>query len=331
MSSIVPIIATSAIPFVSLLSFSVYLTSHPDSPINTLRQGRVALPTTRHEALDGTTVEEKDPFDIVDAAVCNDGDPVGAEQFWKSTFRRKIALLLLLVPPFVCNILLLIFTILSFAGDAASDDKTRAILLPTLLVPAHIVTVILALWYLRQSTTKSHWPTTVHLSIGIAVQMLVLAFLALLPSTPLPRTPTSFSATFIRMDTFALPALTPLNVLTPLLPLLHLPPLLVVLFIRRGPPLYLALDVIYPPKITESVPLQAEALDSSVPNVTQEAQCTVVDWLLFSYATDVVKKGYVSDSMEVWDLPILQANMRESPVRRRLRRANASCRICSPL
>jgi hypothetical protein len=86
------------------------------------------------------------------------------------------------------------------------------------------------------------------------------------------------------------------------------------LFIRRGPPLHVDPRIIYPPKITNSIPPLDPILDPSKPNLTEEAEVTVAEWMLFSYATNVIKKGYTAETMDVWDLPVLMANMRRFPI-----------------
>ncbi|OCF33530.1 ATP-binding cassette transporter [Kwoniella heveanensis BCC8398] len=309
MASYLPIISTTLIPLTSLTSFTIYLSTHPSSPFRRLvKDGQIALPTHNGEGLDDYSElegEEKDAFDIDEPLVCEDGIPVEPEKFWASMRWRKWAVLLSMIPPIACNIALLVFTILS---DMRGDERTRAILLPSLLLPAQFVTVVLATWHLRQNETYAHWATTIHLAVDIFVQFLILATLALLPSTPMPSS-RGLLATFARVDLFMLPR-SPVNILKPLLPILYLLPLGFILSIQRGPPLYLPLDVIYPSKILEAVPEGTESLDPSKPNVTPEVQATVPEWLLFGYATGVVRKGYVSESLDVWDLPILPKGLR---------------------
>ena len=90
---------------------------------------------------------------------------------------------------------------------------------------------------------------------------------------------------------------------------LHLPPLLILLFIRRGPRLILPVSVVYPAKITEAIPDDHPSLDPSIANVTEEVQCTIPEWLLFGYATNVIRHGYYAETMDVWDLPIVGARL----------------------
>ncbi|WVR08055.1 hypothetical protein IAU60_005101 [Kwoniella sp. DSM 27419] len=302
MSHLIPIASTVLIPLTSLTSFTIYLSTHRSSPVRHLfHRGQIELPTHTGEGLDGSI--EKDAFDIDDPVVCQDGTPVDPDRFWQSMHRRKLAVLFLMTPPLVVNILLLVFTILS---SIHGDERLRATLLPSLLLPAQIVTIVLTLWHLGQNETYSHWATTIHLSVDIFMQFLVLAILALMPSTPMPG---SQHRSMLRE--LAVPQGDKrIQILQPLLPILYLLPLFAILSIRRGPPLYLPLSAIYPAKIVDAVPEDADALDPSKPNVSAEVQATVPEWLLFGYATSVIRKGYVAESLDVWDLPILPKGLR---------------------
>ncbi|WRT69694.1 uncharacterized protein IL334_006684 [Kwoniella shivajii] len=309
MSQLIPIIATVFIPLTSLTSFTIYLSTHPTSPARALFQKSIALPTHNGEGLDGELENvEKDPFDIQDPIVCQDGTAVEPERFWTSMWRRKLAVFMLMIPPLVCNILLLVFTILSKIPD--EEERTRAILLPSLLLPSQAVTLLIAFWHLSQHTTEPHWTTTIHLAVDIFMQFLILACLALLPSTPFPSAPSAISAWFVQADIFRLPEFKPIDILKIVLPILYAAPLLAILSIRRGPPLYLPLEALYPAKIINAVPAGTDSLDSSKANVSAEVQANVPEWLLFGYATPVIRKGYVSESLDVWDLPILPKGLR---------------------
>ncbi|OXG63652.1 ATP-binding cassette transporter [Cryptococcus neoformans CHC193] len=316
MSHVLPIAATALIPFTTLTSFTIYLTTHPSSPIKRIiRQQDIALPVHNGEALDGT-LDDKDPFDIDDPVVCEDGTPVEPQQFWISTWKRKLAVIGLMIPPLICNVLLFISSLLAPSNDV--EDRQRNIILPALLLPSQTVTLIVGFWHLSQNEVSSHWPTTIHNAIDIFTQFIVLAFLALLPSSPLPSSPVSpevFGAA--PPDAYS----SSLAFLKALLPILYLPPLVAILSVRRGPPLYLPLEAIYPSKIISSVPPDAQSLDPRKANVSPEVQATIPEWLLFGYATDVIRKGYVSESLDVWDLPILPRTLRALYQFKRMKRA----------
>jgi hypothetical protein len=309
MSTLAQVLSTALIPLTSLSSFSIYLASHPESPIKQLlKPSGIALPTHRDEALDGTTLE-KDVFDFEDKEVSIDGTPVEPERFWASMRKRKIALLMALLLPIICNIVSLAFTITS---GLRGEELSKALLIPILIIPSHVVTVVLSVYYLRQTTTPSHWSTTVHLATNIFIQFLILAIRALLPTTPLPHPPSEFGS-ISGLGLLSIPSWIPLEILKALLPIAHLPALLIILNIPRGPALYMPLAAIYPPKIINAIPADHASLDPSVPNVTQEVEVTVPDYLMFNYTTAVVRKGYYAETMDVWDLPILTAGMRALP------------------
>lgn len=303
MPTIAAVLSTALVPLTSLTSFSIYLAAHPSSPIERFVRRPIKLPIHRDEALDGTL--EKDPFDLTDPVIYKDGYPVDAERFWSKTKRLKLGFLLTMLLPLVCNIVQLVFIALS---GLEGDKMTRAILVPVLLVPSHLVTVVLGSWYLRQNETSSHWNTTIHLGVNAGIQFLVIAAIALLPSDPFP---TSRIHTLVHLPHFSIPK-DPIGITRSLLPVLSIPPLLIILSIRRGPPLHFPLTAIYPARISEAIPANADGLDPRKENVSEEVQCTIPDWLLFSYATNVVKRGANSDTMDVWDLPVLQASQRES-------------------
>ncbi|KAL7425146.1 hypothetical protein Q5752_000834 [Cryptotrichosporon argae] len=313
-------IAGSAVmPFVALTSLSVFLSTHPASPAYALfhRRKRVALPTHANEALDGADGAGlgpvRDPFDVVNPAAEHDGDPIGAETFWRGQYRQKLALLALLVPPFAANVALLVLTTLATAGSTP-DDRARAIIVPVLLVPAHLVVVILGVSALAHASTDRHWPSTLHLATTLGTQFVMLTMLAILPKVPLPSEPAfHIDAMFDRTGSFALPTGL-VNILTAILPILHIPPLLVATVgLRRGPPLHLPIEAIYPPKITEAVPASHPARDPSVPNVIRETDVNVVESIYYGYCTEVVYRAHERDTMDVCDLPILRKEQRALP------------------
>lgn len=304
MTEHIPTVATALIPLTSLVSLSIYISSHPRSLARRLfRSTEITLPTQNGEGL----LPEKDPFDIHDGDIHGDGTALNPERFWASTRRRKIGLLATFLIPFAANIALLVLSV----QEKPDSQPFDPVIPPALLLPSHVVTILLAVWYLSHNDTASHWATTIHITAGIFVQFIVLAIIALLPHEPFPQRPESFmSANFLRSDLLSFPD-QPIPLLRALLPIVHFIPLLVVLFIRRGPPLFVQLDELYPPKIVQAIPVDNPSLDPTQSNVCEEVQATIPEWLMFGYVTNVVKKGYYSETMDVWDLPVLTSNMRE--------------------
>lgn len=300
MAPIVAIAATSLIPLVSLVSLSLYLVSHPASPAYTLFQRRgVQLPIGSQEGLQA----EHDAFELEDPVVCQDGVPIQPDRFWRRQRQLKVALFLSYLLPVAANIALLVLTILSSQG-LEEHERVRALLLPTFLMPAQLATLLMAYWFFPQNETPSHWSTTIHLSFGIFTQFMVLGFLAILPSTPIPTKPISFASVS------AHPPVNIITILTSAVPVLTFVPLLIILSIRRGPPMYLPLKALLPAKQIDRIPEGHPSLNPDLPNVTAEVQVTVVEWMLFSYTGELIERAKVNDSMDVWDLPILPANLR---------------------
>lgn len=331
LSTLVPVLSTALLPLTSVLSLSIFFATHPRSPTRTLIHRRIALPTYRNEGLNGEIdedeeIDEKDPFEIDDPIVRSEGIPVHPERFWSSTWKRKMGLLLTMLLPFGCNIAILVLTVLS--SYPSVDEKSRALAAPACIAAAHIPTLMMMYWYLSHNETKSNWQTTIHLSTNLCIQFLVIAVLALLPSTPPPRRHAEVAvdtlALFTRWDVIKLPPMTPLRTLQSILPVLQFIPLLIAATIRRGPPLHLPLHNIYPAKIVEAVPETHESLDPNQRNVSQEVEANVLEYLYFSYATPVIQKGSVATSMDVWDVPILPPSLRELPYRVASRKADLS-------
>lgn len=306
MPNLITIFATAAIPASSLISLTIYLTLHPASPILRLVSRPVQLPVHRDEALDGTL--EHDPFDLADPVIRKDGYPVDAERFWRRTKWMKLAFLATMLPAVGVNIARLV---LIATSHLEGDELTRAMLIPILVIPAHLVTLLMGSWYLRHNEMHAHWNTTIHLAINVFMQFLVIATLTLLPSEPLPTRRHEFVD--LALASFPYPKLprTAMAWTRLLLPLAHIPPLAIILSIRRGPPLHFPLTAIYPPRITDAIPEGAPGADPTKTNVNEETRATIPEWLIFSYATNVVKRGAVSESTDVWDLPVLQASFRE--------------------
>jgi hypothetical protein len=313
LSDLVPVLSTALLPITSFISLSIFLSTHPRSPTRHLRRKAVALPVHTNEGLDGEVdAVEKDPFEIDDPVVRKEGIPVNPRKFWASTWKRKVCLLAAMLLPFGCNIALLVMTALR--NYPSLDVRTKALSIPIFILASHIPTIMTMYWYLSHNDVKSNWQTTIHLSADLVVQFLVIAILVLLPPTPPPRRHAEVyfgEALFTRWDVIKMPHLSAHHTLYILLPFLQLIPFAIVCFIRRGPPIHLPMKAIYPPKIVEAIPFDHEALDVNVPNVSEEVEANVLEWMFFSYATPVIKKGSTAESMNVWDVPIMPISLRK--------------------
>lgn len=318
LSSLVPVLGTALLPLTAFISLSIFLSTHPRSPTRTLVRRRIALPVHRDEGMDGEvdegSLEEKDPFEIDDPVVRSEGLPINPERFWSSTWRRKALLLAWMIFPFGCNIAIIVLTALS--SYPTVDEKTHALITPCFVSASHLPTLFMMYLYLSHDNTKSNWQTTIHISTNLCAQFLVIALLALLPSTPPSRRHAELVNTiamFSRWDVIGFPVMTPLRTLQSVLPILQFIALAIAVHVRRGPPIHLPLHAIYPAKIVEAIPPTHESVDPNRRNVSEEVEANILEWMFFSYATPVIKKGSVAASMDVWDVPVLPPSLRESP------------------
>ncbi|GMK55034.1 hypothetical protein CspeluHIS016_0200900 [Cutaneotrichosporon spelunceum] len=303
MAAVVVLAATALIPLTSLVSFSLYLSSHPSSPIPpVIRRRHIQLPVTADEGL----APVRDAFEIENPVVCVDGEPVQPRQFWKRQWQLKLALLATYILPVVVNIALLVLTILS-SGGLKEEERVRTLILPAFLSPAHFGTLLMAIWFLRQNETAPHWATTIHLAVNMFTQFLVVGFLAIVPSAPLPTKSVNVGLFVVH------PPIRLISILTSVLPLLQFIPLFIVLNIRRGPEMYIPIKDLLPAKIVEAIPPDHPCLNPDIPNVTHEVSVTIPEWMLFSYSGVLIERSKVNDSMDVWDLPILPADQRALP------------------
>jgi hypothetical protein len=314
LSNLVPVISTALLPLAAFISLSIFLSTHPRSPARNLAKRRVALPIYSDEGLDGIAEEvKKDPFEIDDPVVRQDGTPVNPEKFWSSTWKRKAWLLASMLLPFGCNLAILVLTILR--DYSSSDARTKAVLVPALILASHIPTLVLMYWHLSHNDTKSNWQTTIHLFINLLFQFLVIVILVLLPSTPPPRRHAEIQlleALFAPWDVIRSSHLSSRHILSILLPIFQFVSLALAASIRRGPPIHLPIQAIYPPKTVGAIPQTHPALDPNVRNVSQLVETNILEWILFSYATPVIRMGATAESMDVWDVPILSSSLRES-------------------
>ncbi|BEI79510.1 hypothetical protein CcaverHIS002_0100390 [Cutaneotrichosporon cavernicola] len=303
MAAVIVLAATALIPLVSVVSFSLYLSSHPASPIPLVfRRRQVQLPVIADEGL----APMRDAFEIENPVVCVDGEPVRPEQFWRRQFQLKVALFATYLLPLAANIALMVLTILSSEG-LEEHVRVRMLLLPTFLAPAHLATLIMTMWFFGQHETSTHWATTIHLAANMLTQFMVVGFLAIVPSTPMPTKPISVASFAVH------PPVSLISTLTSVLPLLQFIPLFIVLNIRRGPQMYIPIKELLPAKIFEAIPPDHPCLNPDIPNVTDEVAVTIPEWMLFSYSAVLIERSKLNDSIDVWDLPMLQADQRALP------------------
>ncbi len=207
--------------------------------------------------------------------------------------------------------------------STASDLKTYASMSSILLVPFHIYILFQSLHYLHFNDVTRHWYLTVHLSAILFVGFFTQLVTALLPADP--------SLEVVVPKMLVVSPQSTIEILRMLQPVLLLITGLLVGTMPRGPDLYFPLQKIYTPKTIASVKELAAsdeptktsltAFDRSVPNVTGEASGSVIDFLFFNYCHAVIKTAQTATTLDVWDLPVVRANMRALGMYKLMRKA----------
>jgi len=334
-----------AVPVATLISLLVYVSFAPSGP----DEGKLKLPlhSNQSHGASGYTriaphadededqggnednVTKGDPFDIIDDEVALDGYPIQEEAFWRKVYFRKIMFAISLVPPTVINLVALGLHLSSLSENIVHSRvlTSYATMSYILLVPFHVYLLFQAIHYLGLNDVDRHWFLTVHLSAVLFVGFFTQFLMVLLPADP------SISAVTPKMLLFALasgPRKT-IEILRALQPALLLVAGLLVGTTPRGPKLHFPLEKIYTPKTIaslkemaqsdEATPSSKTALDPSVPNVTGEASGSVIDYLFFNYCMAIIKTAQTSTSLDVWDLPVVRANMRALGLYKAMRKA----------
>lgn len=236
---------------------------------------------------------------------------------------RKYLFIAALLPPLVLNLVTLGF-ILASARSSPVDLPLRGLLLTyavmstLLLVPFHVYTLVQAIRLLALGDVARHWHLVVHLSTIMFVAFFTQLTTALLPADP----SLDVIGRGIGEDDDDSHARTVIEVVRAVQPAVLLLAGLIVATMPRAPPMYFPPDKIYTPKTIVSLREAAKsddpkvhagpraALDAAQPNVTGEASGSVLDYLFFNYCSALIGKAGVLESLDVWDLPVVRANMR---------------------
>ena len=293
-------IAAAAIPAVSLLSLVIYLASPTTSPLRTLRTPGVALPVDDDEPLQGTS-EVQDAFDLSEEKeVFCDGYPVHEDKFWRRTKSLKIAFVVTLLPAVIWNVATL-------TRHLAEGQGAKKQILSFLLLPAHVISLLIGLSLcLAETSTCSLGPDYTSFrsdfhSIHHTVNVHSTSVNSAANTVPRNSTHRSVNSTYLALYCHCSTSCPCLSYAT---------------FAGVRHSTFLWRPYIRP-RSFQPCPRDPCLSTQTIPNVSEEVQCTVPEWLLFSYATPVVKMGNVRETMDVWDLPILPASLR------------ASCRLSS--
>jgi hypothetical protein len=213
---------------------------------------------------------------------------------------RKIVITILLSFAVALNTSALCFALV----NESKDESVVGIL--QLVFALYLV--IISARSVTQTEPESHSASIIHLSTLTTLASLLLATVAMLPSTPLPVIKTRdglplqgiwYSLVFL----YTLACV--LGVTVPLGPLLHHPP-----------------EHIYSAKTVAAITNRETANVCGVigalyafplsPSPSQQCVTGASIWetLLFSYTTKVVWLGNIADNLDIGDLPILAADMR---------------------
>ena len=204
-------------------------------------------------------------------------------------------------------------------GYAFAADERDEILISVLQLLFTLYTLGLTAKSVLQTDVPTHFNDVIHLTSLTTVASLLLASAAVLPDSPPPRLPTSPSllTTLLRFASDD----TALLAISYLLVLLYSGTCFISFTTPLGPPLY------YPP-----LNIYSEKQVKLITNNDPENVCGIVgaspwDTLMFSYTTKVVWLGYVAQTLEIGDLPIVPSNMRASANYSAMRKAGRKYKL----
>ncbi|KIP06804.1 hypothetical protein PHLGIDRAFT_106557 [Phlebiopsis gigantea 11061_1 CR5-6] len=214
-----------------------------------------------------------DPLDVAQPEDVVDGEPIDEAMFWKRMRLRKMLLTLVLLATLALEI----------ARPLHSADTRGAAATTACVVRIAFASyaLLLAASSVGRRDTR-HWTLVVHISCATAAASLLLAASAAVPSRD------------SRLSTYARCAPAAAYLLS----------CAVAITIPRGPPLH------YPSERIYSDETLTAATSGREDNVCGSVSASVLDTLLFSYATKVVTLGTTAGDFEAGDLPLVPARMR---------------------
>ncbi|PIL23137.1 ATP-binding cassette transporter [Ganoderma sinense ZZ0214-1] len=252
-------------------------------------EGKNALPT-----LEDDEGLQRDPFDVTKPEDLVDGKPLDEERFWKRMALRKLVLSFLIGAILVLQSVSLGFAIIaSVGGDIPVCALHTAFALYLLIMAGSAV----------NKTYSAHERAVIHLSALTWFAATLLGTTAILPSTPFPLVPAPAPSSLGAAGKEGAPLGLWYAVLG-----LYCAALVLVITTPRGPKLHFPSEAIYADRTLMQITSKYED------NVDGVTGASVWDYLLFSYTTKVVMLGYTSESLEIGDLPIVEAMMRATAV-----------------
>ncbi|KIJ61804.1 hypothetical protein HYDPIDRAFT_183028 [Hydnomerulius pinastri MD-312] len=234
------------------------------------------LPTSQDESLEDEMT--RDPFAVTKPEDLVDGEPVDEVKFWAKMRVWKILLTLTLSA-------LLVVESISLGWFVSNEASQDVLIQRVLRATSAFYIAALAVRSIGQCNADKHGKSLIHIACLSLVGTSLLFTSAIMPMTASDQGVSS------------LPGLR----YAPLV--LYILSLAISSALPTGPPLHYQPSLIYTQKTIEST------TNHQPDNVSQLTGASVISYILFNFATPVVKLGQ-GDALEIGDLPIVPANMR---------------------
>ncbi|TBU28095.1 multidrug resistance-associated ABC transporter [Dichomitus squalens] len=262
------------------------------------KEGKTALPTF----VEGEEGLLRDPFDVTEPEDLVDGQPLDEQRFWNRMRLRKILLSLLLGAVLAIQAISL--------GWSITESDSVDIMVYSLHTAFALYALILASRSVNQ-TYSAHATAIVHLSALTFTAFVFLAITAIIPSSPFPFSGIPAPSSLMWGSAWVKDG-APLGLWYATLAL-YFAAAAVAVTTPRGPKLHFPSERMYSAKTLMQTTSRYED------NVDEITGASVLDYLLFSYTTKVVMLGYTSESLEIGDLPVLEASMRATALYAQMR------------
>ncbi|EIW78632.1 multidrug resistance-associated ABC transporter [Coniophora puteana RWD-64-598 SS2] len=252
------------------------------------KEGKIKLPSTGDDAL-GSEAKAHDPFDVVLPEDLIDGYPVEEDEYWAQMRLWKVSITANLVVILALETVSLGWAAAALSGLPTGGAGTDLLLVYLFRTLYALYTVTLAAGAVPLTTVRLHRNSVIHLAVLTALAFALQFAISILPISAL--SPAGSSAGALRAlwhATLVLYALSAALSWT----------------IPTGPPLR------FPPERVYAPATNSKTSNKSEDNVSGSTGASVLDFILFSYTTRLVRLVQTAESLEIGDLPILPANMR---------------------
>ncbi|EJC97742.1 multidrug resistance-associated ABC transporter [Fomitiporia mediterranea MF3/22] len=248
------------------------------------KEGQIQLLSDDDDDVLGGSVETTDPFHVTGPEEVIDGYPVDEKRFWAKIRLRKLAL------SWTAAALLAVQTGV-FVWSLTTHKNSRDVASGALHVAFSVHTFILTVASIKLSDQYWHRRITVHLALlSTTAFVLFMTATILLPQLAWerPRRIGWYIALTLWLIMFWLSVR-----------------------MKRGPAMHFSPELVYPNKIIKHADEPGEVMDK---NVCDDVNSSSWEAILFSYTTRIVKLGYLSQNLEIGDLPLLSADMRAATI-----------------